>query len=63
MVAKGEDPLADLDALDARHDAEPEDKDPNQDAMLRETGNVLLDYIGLTQQIAMLESPVDPIVR
>ncbi|MCZ6888069.1 MAG: carboxy terminal-processing peptidase [Gammaproteobacteria bacterium] len=63
LVAKGEDPLPDLDALDARHEAEPDDKDPNKDAMLRETGDVLLDYIGLTQQIAMLESPVDPIVR
>ena len=55
LVAKGTEPIESLDELDERasDDAEP---DPNDDAMLRETGRILLDYIGLTRQMAMVES-------
>ncbi|MDH3643865.1 MAG: carboxy terminal-processing peptidase [Gammaproteobacteria bacterium] len=57
-VAKGRDALESLDALDEERENADKDeaKDPHKDAMLRETGNILLDYIGLTRQIAFAET-------
>jgi carboxyl-terminal processing protease len=55
-AAKGEEPLKDLDELEALT-AEIDDKeeDPSEDAMLRESGNILVDYIHLTRQVALAE--------
>ena len=60
-VAKGETAVESLDALDELRDAASEDdddeeEDPGKDALKVETGNVLLDYIGLTRQIALVEN-------
>lgn len=60
-VAKGETAVESLDALDELRDAASEDdddeeEDPAKDALKVETGNVLLDYIGLTRQIALVEN-------
>ena len=46
-------------AAEREHASDADAKDPAKDAMLRETGNILLDYIGLTRQIAFAET-VDP---
>jgi len=55
-TAKGRDALESLEALDEeRQLAHKNAKDPGNDAMLRETGNILIDYIGLTRQIAFAE--------
>jgi carboxyl-terminal processing protease len=48
-TAKGEAVLESLDALDEERET---DEDPNKDAMLRETGAILLDYVGLSRQVA-----------
>ena len=55
-TAKGEAVLESLDALDEQRD-EDEDKDPDHDAMLRETGTILLDYVGLSRQVALVTPP------
>jgi carboxyl-terminal processing protease len=58
-TAKGRDALESLEALDEEREAAKDDehaKDPDKDAMLRETGNILVDYIGLTRQIAFAET-------
>ncbi|MCZ6458054.1 MAG: carboxy terminal-processing peptidase [Gammaproteobacteria bacterium] len=60
-VAKGEPPVESLDALDelrdaASNDDDDEEEDPAKDALKVETGNILLDYIGLTRQIALVEN-------
>ncbi len=59
LTAKGEPPMKDIEELNERRkEEELEDasgEDPMDDAMLRETGLVLLDYIGLNQQVAMVE--------
>lgn len=52
---QGKEPLASLDALEEEQDAE-EDTDPSEDAMVRETGEVLLDLLGLKQQMAHVEA-------
>ena len=55
-LAKGEPPLKDLDELDAEEDlaAEEEADDPTDEALLAEAGELLLDLIGLGDQVAML---------
>ena len=59
LTAKGEEPYEDYEELKKRRkEEELEDasgEDPMDDAMLRETGLILLDYIGLNQQVAMVE--------
>ena len=55
-TAKGEAALESLDSLDEAPKAD-EDQDPNKDAMLRETGTILLDYVGLSRQVAFVTTP------
>lgn len=52
LRAKGGEPLESLDDLDS---AISDEEDPNDDAILRETGWILLNYIGFEQQLVMLE--------
>jgi carboxyl-terminal processing protease len=54
-VAKGEEPLESIDDLDDREADEEEAEDLFGDPMIRESANILLDYIGLTRQIAYVE--------
>jgi carboxyl-terminal processing protease len=57
-LAKGEEPVASLDALDELREAEreaDEEPDPSEDPLLTESGNILLDYITLTHQVALVE--------
>ena len=53
-TAKGEAALESLDSLDDEREA---DEDPHADAMLRETGTILLDYVGLSRQVAFAAPP------
>ena len=50
---QGKEPLASLDDLD--NEEEDTEEDPAEDAMVRETGEVLLDLLGLTRQMAQVE--------
>ena len=57
LVAKGEEPAASLDELDDRNPSplsfqrgEPED-----DALVKETANILIDYLDLSQGIALAD--------
>ncbi len=55
---KGKEPLASLDELEEEEDAEAEEEveeDPSEDALVRETGEVLLDLLNLTRQMAHVE--------
>jgi len=55
-TAKGEEPVESLEALDELRAAVDDDDDPADDALMVETGNILLDFIGLTRQIALVEN-------
>lgn len=57
-LAKGEEPVETLDELDELRKAEQEadeEPDPAEDPLLTESGNILLDYIGLSHQVALVE--------
>jgi carboxyl-terminal processing protease len=57
-LAKGEEPVESLDALDELRKAEQEadeEPDPSKDPLLTESGNILLDLITLTHQVALVE--------
>ena len=56
-VAKGKEALTDLEQLETVHDAEKDElKDPANDALLKEAALVLVDFIRLTQQVALADS-------
>ena len=58
-TAKGEPKLESLDELD-EHPASDDDTEPyTEDAMIRESANILLDYIGITHQIAFVDTTGD----
>jgi len=55
-VAKGDEPVETLDELEEIAERESDDEvDVADDAMVRESGNILIDYIGLTRQVALVE--------
>jgi carboxyl-terminal processing protease len=58
-LAKGEEPIASLDDLETpavgASAARNADADPSEDPMLRESSQILLDYIGLTRRVAVAE--------
>ena len=54
--AKGEDKVESLDELEALREAEADAEVEEDDALLIESGEILLDYLGLTRQIALVES-------
>ncbi len=55
-LARGEEPLASVDELEEIALEETDDEeDPREDAMVRESGNILVDYITLTRQVALAE--------
>ncbi len=60
LVARGEPPVSDIEELEKLRNEEAlvdaDSQDPMEDPMLRETGLILLDYIGLNQQVAMVDS-------
>ncbi len=70
-VAKGEEEVESLDALEELQEAQAEASEDDdeaaaeedEDAMLRESGEILLDYLGLTRQIALVERVDETIVQ
>ena len=57
LVAKGEEPVASLDELDTREPASPPDPtESDGDALVQATANILIDYIDLSQGIAMADA-------
>ena len=60
-VAKGEEPVDSLDALDEllQADEDEEEIDPMEDPLLTESGKILLDLIGLSHQVALAERVVE----
>jgi len=55
-LAKGEEPVASLEALDELIQAEQDEEvHADDDPLLTETGRILLDYIELTQQVALVD--------
>jgi carboxyl-terminal processing protease len=59
-IAKGEKPVTSLEELDEIVQAETEEEKVSEDAMLVESGQVLLDYLSLTHQVAFAESASNP---
>ena len=55
-VAKGEEPVESLDELEEIQKALAEAEEEADDAMLIESGNVLIDYMSLLRQVALVES-------
>lgn len=54
LVARGEQPVADLDELTARREAEAgTERPPEDDVLTRETAAILADFIDLSQPLAM----------
>ena len=58
--AKGEEPLASIEDLEEANAAREDEEDPSDDAMIRESGEILVDYIQLTRQIALAEHRPEP---
>jgi len=58
-VAKGEKPVANLDELDEIEAAKAKAHEEDEDAMLIESGEILLDYLLLSHQVALAESSAD----
>jgi carboxyl-terminal processing protease len=61
-AAKGEEPLENLEELSpvgaaptGEDEDEDEEEDPSDDALLRESGHILVDYMHLTRQVALAE--------
>lgn len=57
--AKGQEPLESIEALETESAAREEQDDPRDDALLRESGQILVDYINLTRQVALAEHRAD----
>ena len=55
-MAKGETKVESLDALEELRKEEADAEVEDDDALLIESGEILLDYLGLTRQIALVES-------
>lgn len=54
LIARGEQPVADLDELTARREAEADtERRPEDDVLTRETAAILADFIDLSQPLAM----------
>ncbi len=55
--AKGEAPVESLDALDELRKAKQDEEEPNpaDDPLLSESGEILIDFIGLSHQVALVE--------
>jgi len=59
--AKGKEPVASLDDLETLSKEEEEEReDPANDPMLRESGYILVDMIGLSRQVALVEHEAAP---
>lgn len=59
--ARGKEPVASLDDLETLSKEEEEEReDPANDAMLRESGYILVDMIGLSRQVALVEHEAAP---
>lgn len=59
--AKGQEPLESYEDLEEANAARDDDADdPSEDAMLRESGQILVDYMQLTRQIALAEHRSEP---
>jgi carboxyl-terminal processing protease len=55
-TAKGEEPVANLEALEELQKAMADAHEKQEDAMLIESGNILLDYLSLIRQVALVEN-------
>ena len=63
-LAKGKEALKTLKELeDLEEETEDEETAPEEDAMVNETGHILIDYIQLQQQVAAVELNKDTAVR
>jgi len=59
--AKGKEPVASLEDLETQSAQEEEElEDPANDAMLRESGYILIDLIGLSRQVALVDHEAAP---
>ncbi len=59
-VAKGEEPVESLEALEElqkNQEQDAEAEDPADDPLLAESGQILVDYIDLSRQVALAERP------
>ncbi len=57
LLAKGDEPSATLDELYERRQAEADDEpNPEDDALVRETASILIDFIGLSRPLAMTDA-------
>ncbi len=64
LTAKGEEPVATMDELNARREAEAlKEAAPEDDTLVRETANILIDFIGLSLPLAMVETPAQELVQ
>jgi carboxyl-terminal processing protease len=55
-AAKGEEPVASLEALEELQKAKADAHQEDEDAMLIESGNILIDYLSLIRQVALVEN-------
>jgi len=55
-IAKGEEPVESLEALEDIREAMAEADEEEEDAMLIESANILLDYLSMIRQVAIVEN-------
>ena len=64
LVAKGDEPVASLDELNSRVPASsPDPTERDDDALVQATANILIDYIDLSQGIAMADAGTKAVVQ
>lgn len=58
FLAKGEEPVADLDELDERQDEDnnEDEKDTEPDALITESGHILMDFLSLPTQVVKVRA-------
>jgi len=63
LVAKGEEPVASVEELDVLGVVNLEPEEPEEDILVRETANILIDYLDLSQGIALADGGAKPTVQ
>ena len=63
LVAKGKEPVASVEELDEAGVAIDDAEHPEKDILVQETANILIDYLALSQGIALADSVGKPVVH
>jgi len=63
LIGRGEEPVARIEELAERVETDATEEPEREDTLVRETANILIDYIGLSNGFALADSPAQPVVQ